>query len=309
VSMDDIWAVNAIVTAADPRQSPQRMALSEAVYDTGREFNGAVPEFATSFSRPGEDWARNCFCDLTNSEVTGHVCPGATATTGERHAALTRAVMADQRAAQADAEVMALTAGYAGELGLSADIPMAKRRALAARGLSLADGSYPVETMTQLRAAAHLAASKHGNWQAAQSLIRKRARQLGVDVSTLPGFGSGAKVAASGATVALAGPQSDQDAPGAFADPIDAVAYYRQLAQQLGILACDPEDDGDPTDTAQPSKGGVKRVTDGIYGGQPGGDIITNPEYAHLFSDRGAAWSGDTSQWGQRSKGIARGPR
>jgi hypothetical protein len=40
-----------------------------------------------------------------------------------------------------------------------------------------------------LHAAAVLAASGHGDVAAAKALIRKRAKDLGVDVNTLPGFG------------------------------------------------------------------------------------------------------------------------
>lgn len=76
-----------------------------------------------------------------------------------------------------------------------------ERRSLAAKGWALPDGSYPIPDKKHLHSAAVLAASKHGNWQAAQRLIRKRARDLGVDVSTLPGFGKpdsdGEKAAAS----------------------------------------------------------------------------------------------------------------
>lgn len=63
------------------------------------------------------------------------------------------------------------------------------RKKAAGSGHALADGSYPIEDKKHLHSAAVLAASKHGNWQAAQGLIRKRARELGVDVNSLPGFG------------------------------------------------------------------------------------------------------------------------
>lgn len=63
------------------------------------------------------------------------------------------------------------------------------RKKAAGSGHALPDGSYPIEDKKHLHSAAVLAASKHGNWQAAQSLIRRRARDLGVDVSSLPGFG------------------------------------------------------------------------------------------------------------------------
>jgi hypothetical protein len=75
------------------------------------------------------------------------------------------------------------------------------RKKAAGSGHALNDGSYPIEDKKHLHSAAVLAASHHGDWKAAQSLIRKRARELGVDVASLPGFGQsagdGEKAAAS----------------------------------------------------------------------------------------------------------------
>ena len=68
-------------------------------------------------------------------------------------------------------------------------VPQAERDKAKAAGNSLPDGSYPINNVGQLKAAAVLAASKHGDWKAAQTLIRRRAKELGVDVTTLPGFG------------------------------------------------------------------------------------------------------------------------
>lgn len=62
------------------------------------------------------------------------------------------------------------------------------RKDLAAKGHALPGGEYPIPDIAHLHAAAILAASHHGDWQAAQELIRKRAPELGVDVKTLPGF-------------------------------------------------------------------------------------------------------------------------
>jgi hypothetical protein len=78
----------------------------------------------------------------------------------------------------------------------------AGRRKAAKNDHALPDGSYPIEDKAHLHKAATLAASKHGDWQSAKSLIRRRARDLGVDVNSLPGFGStsdsdGEKVAAA----------------------------------------------------------------------------------------------------------------
>jgi hypothetical protein len=76
------------------------------------------------------------------------------------------------------------------------------RREAADEGAALPDGSYPIKSKRQLHSAATLAASRHGNWKAAQALIRKMAPKFGVDVNSLPGFGSqsdsdGEKVAAA----------------------------------------------------------------------------------------------------------------
>jgi hypothetical protein len=46
-----------------------------------------------------------------------------------------------------------------------------------------------IEDKAHLHSAAVLAASGHGNVAAARKLIRKRARDLGVEVNSLPGFG------------------------------------------------------------------------------------------------------------------------
>lgn len=64
------------------------------------------------------------------------------------------------------------------------------RRKAAKSNHALPDGSYPIEDKKHLHSAAVLAASKKGNWQAARALIRKRAKELGVELSSLPGFGS-----------------------------------------------------------------------------------------------------------------------
>lgn len=68
-------------------------------------------------------------------------------------------------------------------------VPQAERDRAKAAGNSLPDGSYPINNASQLHSAAVLAASHHGDWKAAQALIRRRAKELGVDVTTLPGFG------------------------------------------------------------------------------------------------------------------------
>lgn len=70
----------------------------------------------------------------------------------------------------------------------AAAVKEADRKALAGKGHALPDGSYPIPDIAHLHAAAILAASHHGDWKAAQELIRKRAPELGVDVNSLPGF-------------------------------------------------------------------------------------------------------------------------
>lgn len=55
---------------------------------------------------------------------------------------------------------------------------------------ALPDGSYPIRNAKDLKNAATLAASGHGDVKAATALIRRRAKELGVDVTTLPGFAS-----------------------------------------------------------------------------------------------------------------------
>jgi hypothetical protein len=63
------------------------------------------------------------------------------------------------------------------------------RKKAAKSGHALPNGSYPIEDKKHLHSAAVLASSGHGDVAAAKALIRKRARELGVDVKSLPGFG------------------------------------------------------------------------------------------------------------------------
>jgi phage I-like protein len=64
-----------------------------------------------------------------------------------------------------------------------------ERKQALKEGNSLPDGSYPIRNTAQLHAAAILAASGHGDAAAAKKLIQRRAKELGVDHKTLPGFG------------------------------------------------------------------------------------------------------------------------
>ena len=70
--------------------------------------------------------------------------------------------------------------GLDDRLLLASDVSAAERRELAAKGHALPDGSYPVPDLAHLKAAAVLCRSKHGDWRAAEKLIAKRARELGV---------------------------------------------------------------------------------------------------------------------------------
>ena len=58
------------------------------------------------------------------------------------------------------------------------------------RELAAGRGPYPINNIHQLALRGDpRRVSHHGDWKAAQSLIRRRAKELGVDVTTLPGFG------------------------------------------------------------------------------------------------------------------------
>lgn len=100
-------------------------------------------------------------------------------------------------AIDADPAARFYTRALDGELGehtqalVTLDVSQADRDKAHAAGNSLPDKSYPINNKGQLKAAAILASSGHGNVAAAKKLIRRRAKELGVDVGTLPGFGSG----------------------------------------------------------------------------------------------------------------------
>lgn len=76
-----------------------------------------------------------------------------------------------------------------GELRIYLSVSQSERDKAHTEGNSLPDKSYPINNKKQLRSAAVLAASGHGDAKAAKALIRRRAKDLGVDVKTLPGFG------------------------------------------------------------------------------------------------------------------------
>jgi phage I-like protein len=69
-------------------------------------------------------------------------------------------------------------------------VTAAERKRAKTAGNSLPDGSYPINNASQLHSAAVLAASGHGNAAAAKKLIRRRAKEMGVDLTHLPGMTS-----------------------------------------------------------------------------------------------------------------------
>jgi HK97 family phage prohead protease len=99
-------------------------------------------------------------------------------------------------------------------------VPQAERDKAHAAGNSLPDKSYPINNIAQLHSAAVLAASHHGDWKAAQALIRRRAKELGVDVTTLAGFG---EAKAAGLPVELRA-SAAEDSDLSFASDYDAAA-------------------------------------------------------------------------------------
>jgi hypothetical protein len=79
-----------------------------------------------------------------------------------------------------------------------------ERRQSAKKGNALPDGSYPIPDAKHLRSAAILAASKHGNYQAARRLIIRRAKELGISLDSLPGFGKSSSDSGSSSEKAAA---------------------------------------------------------------------------------------------------------
>lgn len=118
-----------------------------------------------------------------------------------------QAWVADDDANQDKAEVQQLLDANT-ELSLSDrshaityfDVSQAERDKAHTDNNSLPDKSYPINNKKQLKSAAILASSGHGDVKAAKALIRRRAKDLGVDVTTLPGFGDDSKSAPKGKT-------------------------------------------------------------------------------------------------------------
>jgi phage I-like protein len=128
------------------------------------------------------------------------------------------------------------------------DVSQAERDQAHSAGNSLPDKSYPINNAKQLHAAAILAASGHGDVEAAKTLIRRRARELSVDVTTLPGFGP-AKLDAP----------SDSRAPMAFELDTDALVKTLGLddtADEQKVLdaIADLQKRPETTEPAEPTK-------------------------------------------------------
>lgn len=75
------------------------------------------------------------------------------------------------------------------QLARSLSVMLSGRPGIDTTLVTLTPESDPVGDKRHLHSAAVLAASGHGNVPAASAMIRKRARELGVDVKSLPGFG------------------------------------------------------------------------------------------------------------------------
>jgi pyruvate/2-oxoglutarate dehydrogenase complex dihydrolipoamide acyltransferase (E2) component len=65
-----------------------------------------------------------------------------------------------------------------------------ERRQLATEKKALSDGSYPIANKEDLKNALILARSGHGNVSAAMALIRRRAKELGVNLSEKSAIGT-----------------------------------------------------------------------------------------------------------------------
>jgi hypothetical protein len=204
--------------------------LDSAVYEESG-FGKAVPEHATSWARPGEDWQRGCYCDLTNAEMAaGHDCEDRTAPMGERALALSRVVMqvADPGGWEADAEdeSVALSADYGDEFGLSV-LSQAERDREKALGHTIAGtDDFPIPDKAHLSAA--IARYKQGKLaghpeEVVRRHILKHARRLGVDVEL-----SAAEEMAMAAS---------QDGTSAVEDAVD---YYSGLARSMGLESATP---------------------------------------------------------------------
>ncbi len=77
--------------------------------------------------------------------------------------------------------VMLAAAAEDAEAEMARDFSTDKRKQLAKQGKALPDGSYPIESVKDLKNAITLAKSGHGDVTAAKAHIKKRAKSLGVE--------------------------------------------------------------------------------------------------------------------------------
>jgi hypothetical protein len=142
-------------------------------------------------------------------------------------------------------------------------VTQADRDKAHADGNSLPDKSYPINNVAQLHSAAVLAASHHGDWQAARALIRRRAKELGVDVTTLPGF---AEEKSDGRPLELRASAGDS------IDIANAPDYNPSWAADVPCPACHVPNDADANycDQCGKSMGQSATVTVDATTGIPG---------------------------------------
>ena len=177
-----------------------------------------------------------------------------------------------------EAEVLALTSA-------TDDLSFNDRRDLARKGHSLPDFSFPIKHRGHLQAAAILAAGGHGDVGEARKLIIRRAKDLGVDHRTLPGFGP----AGTGGSDSFGSSGEGGACPSGGGDSAMTARLddgIMQLAAGGGpvgeITARHPEmfapADEDPSDTRQPRRGGRHHP-----GASPVDDITAR--HPDLFGD------------------------
>ncbi len=149
-----------------------------------KEYRFVSPVFGPYSTQTG-DTLDNVFQSLalTNKPFLGSL-PAITLASAER----VSAALDDDPASRFYARALDGDHGEVTRALVLLDVSQAERDRAKASNNSLPDSSYPINNVKQLHAAAVLAASKHGDYKAARKLIRRRARELGVDVTTLPGF-------------------------------------------------------------------------------------------------------------------------
>lgn len=126
-----------------------------------------------------------CSTALTNKPVLGSL-PMLTLASEER---VTAALDGDP-AARFYQRAIAGGLGDAARALVLLDVSAAEREQAVKDDQALPDGTYPIRNAEELHSAAVLAASGHGDAPAAKKLVRRRASELGVSLSHLPGFNS-----------------------------------------------------------------------------------------------------------------------